>query len=70
MRYPEYLIKKQYPSMRAFADVCGVCPCTMSHYISGVRFPNTHNFMTMANKLHVTAEQLYKYWYREVKTDD
>ena len=24
----------------------------------------------MANKLHITAEQLYKYWYREVKEND
>lgn len=70
MRYLEYLIKRKYSSQRSFADVCGITPCAMSHYISGVRFPNTHNFMTMANKLHVTAEQLYKYWYREVKTDD
>lgn len=70
MHYLEYLIKRKYPSQRSFADVCGVSPCSMSHYISGTRFPHTDIFMTMANKLDVTAEQLYKSWYREVKTDD
>lgn len=70
MRYPEYLIKKQYPTLRSFATVCGICPCTMSHYISGVRFPSTHNFMTMAQELNVTAEHLYENWYKEVKNND
>lgn len=67
MRYIEYLVNEQYGSIGHFAKICDIPKCTMYHYFNGMRFPNTHNFMTIAEKLHVSAEFLYDSWYREVK---
>lgn len=67
MLFIEYLIKSRNLSVKEFAAECGVTRCTMYHYITGFRFPNTDNFMTIAEKLNITAEELYKNWYREVK---
>ena len=68
MYYIEYLIRAKFPSVKDFADACGITRCTVHHYITGFRFPNTHNFMTMANELNMSAEELYKNWFREVRT--
>lgn len=66
MRYIEYLVKRKYKSLSDFATACDIPKCTMHHYFSGTRFPNTHNFMTIATNLDVTAEHLYENWYREI----
>ena len=67
MLYVEYLIRRKYKSVKEFADVCGVTRCTMHHYLNRFRLPNTFNFMTIADKLDVTAEHLFKNWYKEVE---
>lgn len=70
MSFLAYLIKQNYSSVKEFATECGVTRCTMYHYITGFRFPNTDNFMTIAEKLNISAEELYRNWYREVKEND
>lgn len=70
MSFLAYLIKRRYPSIKEFAAECSVTRCTMYHYITGFRFPNTDNFMTIAEKLNITAEELYKNWYKEVNEYD
>lgn len=67
MLFIEYLIRKRKLSVKEFAAECGVTRCTMCHYLTGFRFPNTDNFMSIANALGITAEELYRNWYREVK---
>lgn len=70
MRLIAYLVHERFGSLRKFASICDIPDCTMHHYFTGLRFPNTHNFMTIARKLNVTAEYLYDNWYKEVKVDD
>ena len=70
MLYVEYLLRKRNQSVKDFADECGVTRCTIHHYLTGFRFPNTDNFMTIAKVLGITAEELYINWYREVKEND
>ena len=67
MLYIEYLIRSRNMSVKEFANKCGVTRCTMHHYLTGFRFPNTVNFMTIAEELGITAEELYRNWFREVK---
>ena len=67
MHYLEYLVRKQYPSLNKFVDVTGLNRRTFWGYLSGRTFPSTDNFMMLADKLNVSAETLYKNWFREVK---
>ena len=67
MRYIEYLVKEKFGTINNFAAACDIPQCTMHHYFSNLRFPNTHNFMTIADKLHISAELLYDNWYKEVQ---
>lgn len=70
MRYIEYLVNKKYGSIMKFADALEIPKCTMYHYFSKMRFPNVHNFMEIAFALDMTAEDLYRDWYKEIDTDD
>lgn len=67
MLYIEYLMRSRNLSVKDLASECGVTRCTMHHYLTGFRFPNTDNFMAIASVLGITAEELYKNWYKEVK---
>ena len=66
MHYLEYLIRKQYPSLNNFVDVTGLNRRTLWSYLNNSGFPSTDNFMMLANRLNVSAETLYKNWFREV----
>lgn len=65
MRYFEYLVRTRFKSVRAFCRESGLDQSTVYAYMSGRRFPSVPTFMLFVELFGISAEELWKYWYKE-----
>ena len=69
MRYFEYLLKTRIKTVKAFANKTGLNESVIYTYIEGRRFPSVPSFMLCAEAFGITAEELWKNWFREYSID-
>lgn len=69
MRYFEYLVRTRFKSVRAFCRASGLDQSTVYAYMSGRRFPSVPTFMLFVEMFGITAEELWKNWYKECSID-
>ena len=65
MRYFEYLLRTKYKFVRRFCRISGINQCSVYAYMSGRRFPSVPTFMLFADLFDISAEELWKNWYKD-----
>lgn len=65
MRYFEYLVRTKFKTVRAFCRESGLDQSNVYSYMSGRRFPSVPTFMLFADLFDISAEELWKNWYKD-----
>lgn len=69
MRYFEYLVRTKFKTVRAFCRESGLDQSNVYSYMSGRRFPSVPTFMLFVDLFGISAEELWKNWYKEYSID-
>ena len=70
MQYFEYLVRSKYKNVKNFCRESGLDHASVYGYMSGRRFPSVSSFMLCTEVLNITAEDLWKNWYKEFSINE